>query len=68
MNEDEPVTTFVVASDKWAPCARNTSTARSTLSPDPMRERVNPPRATFDPPSHAICESHVSLKVPLPPR
>jgi hypothetical protein len=34
--------------------------------PDPPMSAVNALRAKYDPPSHAACDAHVSLPVPLP--
>jgi 2'-5' RNA ligase len=67
MQEDEPVTTYAVASDTWAPWQQNYLYGAFYLfPPDPVRERVNAWRTAFDPSSQAICEAHVSLTVPLP--
>jgi 2'-5' RNA ligase len=67
MHEDEPVTTYAVASDTWAPWHQKYLYGAFYLfPPDPVRERVNAWRTTFDPSSQAISEAHVSLTVPLP--
>jgi hypothetical protein len=36
------------------------------VPPDPPWSEVNALRAEHDPKSHAICEAHISLTVPLP--
>jgi 2'-5' RNA ligase len=36
------------------------------LPPEPVRSQVNALRARYDPISHAVCDAHISLTVPLP--
>lgn len=67
MREESGITPYAELTAEWEPWFEEYRYgALYVFPPAPVRARVNALRQRYDPRSHAICDAHISLTVPLP--